>query len=113
MQAICMKGAVMKKIFDWMSEQFNKAIERYTEQVIRNPYNRYAEGVRDGLLLGRANVLEAEAKWEAECCEWVQEKYLNFALSTCTTSCGKRYDISEDFQYCPYCRKPIKISEVE
>ena len=57
---------------------------------------------------------EAEAKWEAECCEWKQEKILEFSLSDCVTSCGhaEHYSVGID-KYCRHCGKPIKISEVE
>lgn len=93
----------MKQIFDWLREEIEA--------------NSVTVGGADiiGSHMARVLVNQAEAKWEAEVkvCEWKQEKYLNFALSTCTTSCGKRYDISEDFNFCPYCGKKIKISEVE
>ena len=57
---------------------------------------------------------EAEAKWEADCCEWKQEKILEFSLSDCVTSCGhaEHYSVGID-KYCRHCGKPIKINEVE
>ena len=105
----------MKQIFDWLREQIEN---KSNYEPVDYDYCDMACSGEQGFI-AREDALdainEAEAKWEAEVkvCEWKQEKYLNFALSTCTTSCGKRYDISEDFKFCPYCGKPIKISEVE
>lgn len=49
-----------------------------------------------------------------ECCEWKQEKILEFSLSDCVTSCGhtEHYSTGID-KYCRHCGKPIKISEEE
>lgn len=57
---------------------------------------------------------EAEAKWEAECCEWVHKRY----HANCLCKCNDNhffldYDLVSSFRVCPYCGKPIKISEVE
>lgn len=55
---------------------------------------------------------EAEAKWEADCCEWEhKEHYVN-----CFCKCHGimvEHDWAIGFKFCPYCGKPIKISEVE
>ena len=55
-----------------------------------------------------ADIDEAEAKWEADCCIRVVGKPF-------TSSCGQKYDkwtyVGEP--YCAKCGKPIKISEVE
>jgi hypothetical protein len=59
-----------------------------------------------------AEIDEAEAKWESDCCEW---KRLAIGNSVWKTSCGKQRTIilNRDENFCPYCGKPIKIAEVE
>ena len=69
-------------------------------------------------------VHEAEAKWEADCCEPIpldKEKYSSFfnesfVFMGCSEGDEPRaFDRQAvlDMVYCPYCGKPIKISEVE
>lgn len=56
---------------------------------------------------------EAEAKREEDCCEW---KLVGLETHTLhwETACGS-YPRGRDkkFNYCPYCGKHIKISEME
>lgn len=57
-----------------------------------------------------AEIDEAEAKWEAECCEWKVHRYLNIHKTSCGMAIG---DYHKAWDFCPYCGKRIKISEVE
>ena len=90
----------MKQIFDWLREQINATIgvELFgTEYTGINRVNRI--------------INEAEAKWEADCCDWsffkpsnsLYEKHGDFRTG----------DELEKWSVCPYCGKSIKISEVE
>ena len=89
----------MKQIFDWMRKKPLKAFEVYDGSIGVYPceINRLID--------------EAEAKWESECCEWEhREHYVN-----CLCKCNGimvEHDIAIGFNFCPYCGKPIKISEV-
>lgn len=75
----------MKQIFDWLREQINeKAFPTH---------ENYSAVWHDDVM---NTINEAEAKWEAEVCEWE-------ALG----------DYHKSWKFCPYCGKPIKISEVE
>lgn len=90
----------MKQIFNWLREQIaEKAGISSTDEVSTLCW-----------VADRLN--EAEAKWEADCCEW---KRLAIGNSVWKTSCGKQRTIilNGDETYCPYCGKRIKISEVE
>ena len=59
---------------------------------------------------------EAEAKWEADCCEW---RLCDEEANVYDTSCRNPHILIEgtpkenNYEYCPYCGKPIKIIEVE
>ena len=92
----------MKEIFDWLREQIKES-EHSNPMVTKN----YV--LREEILFFAD---EAEAEWKADCCEWkkVHDKYQN--------TCGRtRYthwcSCISLFKFCPYCGKPIKISEVE
>ena len=89
----------MKQIFDWMRKQPLKAFEVYDGSIGVYPceVNRLID--------------EAEAKWETDCCEW--KKYEYDILFPYKTSCGHSEVFFDTFKFCPYCGKPIKISEVE
>lgn len=92
----------MKQIFDWMRKKPLKAFEVYDGSIGVYPceINRLID--------------EAEAKWEAECCEYeyhvAPSKDIYFL-----TRCNHRHNgrLSGDRPYCGFCGKPIKISEVE
>ena len=95
----------MKKIFDWMREQFGKIIGE-----VHSP----ADVVwNNAVKMCIAKVDEAEAKWEAEACEW---KYNDFEEQW-ETSCGVLLNPNSNDReatfYCCHCGKPIKIVEVE
>lgn len=95
----------MKQIFDWLREQINEAHKLNKLRLglgmrLDAPYNLFNEIIN-----------EAEAKWEADCCEW--KKYEYDILFPYKTSCGHSEVFFDTFKYCPYCGKPIKISEVE
>jgi len=108
----------MKQIFDCINAELVLKRAKYVSDEIRDRENgldlsadrtqlrRF--GVEDAIRI----VAEAEAKWEQDCCEWKQYE----------TKYGTRYQNCRAteapvdtfaFKYCPYCGKPIKISEVE
>ena len=97
----------MKQIFDWLREQvLEEAIvdgELRSTEVVFLPLQDFVDLVD-----------EAEAKWEADCCEWKLE---DAEANLYVTKCEKRQLIFEgtptenDYKYCPYCGR--KISEVE
>lgn len=99
----------MKQIFDWMREQLEEDIEWYETHGINKDFNR---GIIGEANKGISLVDEAEAKWESDCCEWKhREHYVN-----CFCKCYGimvEHDMAIGFKFCPYCGKPIKISEVE
>jgi hypothetical protein len=88
----------MKQIFDWLREQIGD-IDVNDIDVLQD--------------MALEKVDEAEAKWESECCEWKFEKELVgiSVYKTCLKTQPYCYDI--DKKFCPFCGKPIKISEVE
>lgn len=86
----------MKQIFDFMRR-------RVTENT-----NTGRWGV--GVFMDTIN--EAEAKWESEVCEWKHKEYHSCCLSECN-GVYEDYDSVLGWEFCPYCGKPIKISEVE
>lgn len=95
----------MKQIFDWMREQL--------EELLREPsYRHNGDDFNTGIVDAESILDEAEAKWEAECCKWKhREHYVN-----CFCKCYGimvEHDWAIGFKFCPYCGKPIKISEVE
>ncbi len=62
-----------------------------------------------------AEIDEAEAKWEADCCEWtelIEYKQRVYANCRFTNDSLDAMSIGY-FKFCPYCGKRIKISEVE
>ena len=95
----------MKKIFDELREQMKDRIKAYqtldvTETAVDvaiKETERFVEYIN-----------EAEAKWEAELCEWKLDK----EIYSYDSSCGHYLD-NHGFKFCPYCGKPIKIVEVE
>lgn len=92
----------MKQIFDWLREQMQKA-----------EYNHTYYGTDFAVNTERAIEIidEAEAKWESDCCvvnhfngnRIVVEVHSNQFYRRCV----------DEWNFCPYCGKPIKISEVE
>ena len=99
----------MKQIFDWLRAQIKyksyTAWNGDTKAEIRLMLTEKAEEI----------INEAEAKWEADCCEWKPTLLHNQAmLSNCFVKFDnlKKQDV-ECFKFCPYCGKPIKIVEVK
>lgn len=89
----------MKKIFDGLREQIGD-IDVNDIDVLQD--------------MALEKVDEAEAKWEADCCEWEHKRY----HANCLCKCNDNhffldYDLVSSFRVCPYCGKPIKIVEVE
>ena len=88
----------MKQIFDWLREQsFGN---------VKLNGNSFAEIYRI--------IDEAEAKWEKDCCEWRRLKGYDNCIGehNCEVFLIERYMLKQ-FNYCPFCGKRIKISEVE
>lgn len=99
----------MKKIFYWMREQING-------KIVKSPTNNEHwfrdECVRNNAYANAIDIIdEAEAKWEADCCEWKGKK--NDMLGLYKTTCGNLSIVNPYWNFCPYCGKRIKISEVE
>ncbi len=94
----------MKLIFDWLREQMEES--SYEEE----DYFSTSYTVID-LEDAIDKINEAEAKWEADCCEW--KKYESDIIFHYQTSCGHSEVFFDTIKFCPYCGKLIKISEVE
>lgn len=95
----------MKQIFDWLREQINEAHKLNKLRLglgmkLDAPYNLFNEIIN-----------EAEVKWKADCCVWKYRSPASYAEA------HKRWELISDvmdwWRFCPYCGKPIKISEVE
>ena len=91
----------MRWVFDWLREQMEKVkCEVYSPaDVVWN----------NSVKMCFREVNEAEAKWEKDCCEWECQDRISVLghdklMYTHTV---------RSWTYCPYCGKPIKISEVE
>lgn len=94
----------MKQIFDWMHEHLEE-----TAQDVSPNTDKLVVLARVERLLN-----EAEAKWEAEVCEYKPRKA--WKIGYCyKTGCGneRTSTVYSNVKYCEYCGKPIKISEVE
>ena len=98
----------MKQIFDWLREQIKESrmvVELKTPKKNLDVIGFYT----------MENIInEAEAKWESECCIWKKNIYF-FGGHDYSSGCGTRIPLNslEYHKYCPFCGKPIKISEVE
>ena len=99
----------MKKIFEWMREQFKEDIQWNGTHGANKDFSR---GIAVEATRGFCLVDEAEAKWEAECCEWKSVSCDNWKPSCETNSTYNVFGVAW-FRRCPYCGKPIKIVEVE
>lgn len=101
----------MKQIFDWLREQMqikSDIIHHNWEETNDEKQFKCHTAYDDTIRM----VDEAEAKWEADCCEWNR---LARGNAVWRTSCGKQRTelIYGDETHCQFCGKPIKISEVE
>ena len=92
----------IEQIFERLREQIKDASFRPFNEVVV-----YEESVQN-------LINEAEAKWESDCCEWKKNIYF-FGGHDYSSGCGTRIPLNslEYHKYCPFCGKPIKISEVE
>ena len=94
----------MKQIFEWLCGAIlDKAFKIYDGTI--------AVDIHDvGDLIN-----EAEAKWEADCCEWKFKRSDYLWESSCERFYHyEGHDLEErGYTFCPHCGKPIKISEVE
>jgi hypothetical protein len=89
----------MKQIFDWLREQIGDKKENCSS-ITMIDVNR-VHNIID----------EAEAKWEADCCEqWYLKENATFMMIHGTSHL---VDDAKYWKFCPYCGKPIKISGVE
>lgn len=97
----------MKQIFDWLREQMNELLKPDIECFDCEEDFEF-ELKRHNKYLGLVN--EAEAKWEADCCEWkpIDDDFLEYR-----SNCDRISAVNSYWKACPFCRKPIKISEVE
>ena len=107
----------MEQIFEWLREQIGDRKENCSS-ITMIDVNR-VHNIID----------EAEAKWEAEYCEWTidisninsAERWVYYNKIGCNPNvkdCLPTFHFSDREQknflkYCPYCGKRIKISEVE
>ena len=91
----------MKQIFDWLRGAIlDKAFEGYNGQTLVDIHDV-------------GNIInEAEAKWKKDCCEWEYDKVNNLCQSSCNGWLLEGADVWH-FNFCPYCGKRKKISEVE
>ena len=89
----------MKQIFDLLREQMRKHI-----------YTDFTDTDSIEFETAISLVDEAEAKWEADCCVW---KYRSPASYAEAHGFWEFHDTVKGWKFCPYCGKPIKISEVE
>ena len=104
------KGVItIKKIFDWMrKEVLDEALidgEMHSTEDVYLSLHDIAEIIN-----------EAEAKWEADCCEWEHSVGSETKYPHHKTSCGvieHKGIIDSRIKFCPFCGKRIKISEVE
>ena len=97
----------MKQIFDWLREQIDKFSFFYaSKDSARRKYIDCAD---------LENIInEAEAKWESDCCEW---RLCDEEENVYDTSCRNPHILIEgtpkenNYEYCPYCGKKIKVVE--
>ena len=107
----------MKQIFDWLREQMQSKANLYRECPSEACWIRTSRDcekcdlksleVREIFDL----INEAEAKWESDCCEWTFME----GVEDCRCGCNGYhvdYMVATKYNFCPYCGKPIKISEV-
>lgn len=111
----------MKEIFDWLREQLKDKSE-----VCYRTYLKLKSDEDFGCSFAYSHAIdlinEAEAKWEADCCEWKlsRTRLRKFEEYMWVTSCnngneifGIPHWIVKNYNVCPYCEKRIQIVEVE
>ena len=106
----------MKQIFDWLREQIEN---KSNYEPVDYDYCDMACSGEQGFI-AREDALdainEAEAKWEAECCEWHFAKggyYKTVIASPHKEFISLNTSDLKSQPYCGHCGKPIKIAEVE
>lgn len=99
----------MKQIFDWLREQINKNIYSIPLQ------NNHGVKFKSIDIADAENIInEAEAKWEAECCEWTRCEISKHIIVSPHNPVFSQFDVNLKLTpYCPACGKKIKITEVE
>ena len=90
-----------------MTETLNR-LKTDIEKVAVEVDGRKIIGVHTVRLL----INRAESDWEKDCCEWKHRETHAWCLSDCS-GLYEDYDLVFCWKFCPYCGKPIKISEVE
>lgn len=97
--------------FDWLREKMKESSFSYTT------YDGLMPEEFDVVPLGRTleTINEAEAKWEAEVCEWkCAEWNPKYVINSPHKDCMPLSIADLKNQpYCGHCGKPIKITEVE
>lgn len=96
----------MKQVFDWLREQMGKIIGE-----VHSP----ADVVwNNAVKMCISKIDEAEAKWEAEVCEWKPNKgWTGMIISPHEPHSALWTADLKLYPYCNHCGKRIKISEVE
>jgi len=106
----------MKEIFDWLREQTINVWK-----LKKNPYDSYwnramyleikkeNDKKEDAMRKMQEIIAEAEAKWEADYCEWKPCDKVKNALVVHGEIYYRNCVIA--WKYCPHCGKQIKISE--
>lgn len=105
----------MKQIFDWLREQITKCLEynKTCENEFQDSNMTFIyKGQINTWKMALAMVDEAEAKWEADCCEWWFDRTEKFWRCSCEEGQDYEVDAPNDngYNFCPYCGR--KISEV-
>ena len=107
----------MKQIFDWLREQTETLKEKADVQRKKAMEEKATnfEFYEAGRIYAFDDMIElineAEAKWEADYCEWkphIADKEIVEAHNFLHIK-----DNLFDWEFCPYCGKRIKIVEVE
>ena len=89
----------MKQIFEWLREQIEKPTYHVEAVLLKESFENA--------------INEAEAKWEAEVCEWKRGKTKVMILSPHNPQSAMWTEDVKMYPYCNCCGKRIKISEVE
>lgn len=105
----------MKQVFDDLRKQIEE------KAVMRANSNKFYDNPQDGQYVDEVVLVEsmdsiineAEAKWEAEVCEWKYNESEDFWESSCDHLHIFMADgpVENMHEFCPYCGKKIKVVE--
>ena len=94
----------MKQIFDWLREH----LEETAQDVSPNNDKLVVLAIVERL------INEAEAKWEADCCEWKRNENTKALILSPHNPHSAMWAVDvKMYPYCNCCGKPIKVLEVE